>query len=274
MGCDIHLFVEKKQRDGSWALIPPPVIAKPFDWKHYYSLPEDEREQYSESTVSYRYGQSPYSENPIYTDSYGSKYLRSWFDSRNYNLFSILANVRNDGNILDYKDARGVPPDASEEYRKEANCSDYHHHSYFTLAELKEWLGKLCKESFIEEGVVSAYVAEQYLKTRKSPTSWSRSISGGNIRVFDLADFMRFRSKITYLGDGKEPDGILKFADMSPFHRSYLDIPMHLTYCQVYVKMSWIRSYEGVLGEFTRMMNEVLQFGGPDELRIVFHFDN
>ena len=58
----------------------------------------------------------------------GHRCLREWFGDRNYDLFAMLANLRNGvgfagrrrGEVLDPIDEpRGIPEDASPEYREE-----------------------------------------------------------------------------------------------------------------------------------------------------------
>jgi hypothetical protein len=60
------------------------------------------------------------------------------YKERNYHLFSVLADVRGSGIAISRP--RGVPEDASPEYKKIARFgekhSDWHSHSYFTLQEL------------------------------------------------------------------------------------------------------------------------------------------
>lgn len=59
---------------------------------------------------------------------------------RNYYLFSILADVRNDGSVKPISQERGIPKDASSGYLYMVNRwrGDAHSHSYFTLKELME----------------------------------------------------------------------------------------------------------------------------------------
>ncbi len=63
------------------------------------------------------------------------------YDGRNYNLFAILANVRNDyNNIPVVSPNRGIPKDASEEVKKSFEGDDYlHSANWLTLAELKSY---------------------------------------------------------------------------------------------------------------------------------------
>lgn len=60
------------------------------------------------------------------------------YDDRNYNLFSFLADVRNDGSITPLDEPRGIPKDASDSYLWA--CKNWngnaHSHSWFLLDEL------------------------------------------------------------------------------------------------------------------------------------------
>lgn len=57
---------------------------------------------------------------------------------RDYELFAVLAGVRNDCGIVPIAEPRGVPEDACGEYEawQEAYGGDGHSHSWVTLAEL------------------------------------------------------------------------------------------------------------------------------------------
>ena len=111
MGCDIHFFVEVKQADGSWKSVD--------EWE-----------------VEDGYTYVPYE--------------KAFYNGRNYDLFAILADVRNgrgfagcktgDGfNIID--EPRGLPNDVSSEVKSQAESwdGDGHSHSWFTLAELESF---------------------------------------------------------------------------------------------------------------------------------------
>lgn len=105
MGCDIHMFVEKKE---SWG------------WSHVYRHVPDEK-----------YGKDKFPA-PDRDNYFG------WED-RNYALFAKLADVRNGygGTFTPIAQPRGVPEDASFEVKEWMQDSDYHSASYLTLAELQ-----------------------------------------------------------------------------------------------------------------------------------------
>lgn len=116
MGCDIHTYVEKKV-EGVWQ----PVIGT-SKW-----LPN----RLSIMDVAYRGG-------------------------RNYDLFSLLADVRNyDNRLSPIADPRGVPADISPEVHAQYDewNIDAHSHSYFTLRELLEVDPQQFIESYADEFV-------------------------------------------------------------------------------------------------------------------------
>lgn len=117
MGCDIHFYVEKKI-DGKW--VSQDIWSK-----------EDPLENEETSF--------------LYVD-----HAHSYYKGRNYNLFSILADVRNGFGFAGVKTGekfspiappRGVPEDSCIEIKKVVDQweGDGHSHSYFNLKELLEY---------------------------------------------------------------------------------------------------------------------------------------
>lgn len=108
MGCDIHLYVERyNEYDEQW---------------------------------EYIYQEEKYRDEPSYENSIDTKNYYG-YKGRNYNLFSILAGVRNGIGIEPISKPRGVPDDISPEV---SGClkriaSDGHSYSYFTLKELLDF---------------------------------------------------------------------------------------------------------------------------------------
>lgn len=95
MGCDIHLVVEKRESETSpWQRVLPPPAA--YDkWL---------AEQAEKETGEHRW--------------YRDRVERTWFDDRNYNLFAILAGVRNSFNFIPISEPKELPDDLSTEVRK------------------------------------------------------------------------------------------------------------------------------------------------------------
>ncbi|MCK4815818.1 hypothetical protein KA005_08610 [bacterium] len=139
MGCDIHIYTEKKDHNGVWG------CADFYEVNKYYDkLDEDEWEQEYSHVDFYR--------------------------GRNYELFGALAGVRSGTNK--FIPPKGVPSDASKECLADFERwnSDAHTPSWLTLAEIKQLRkdqGELIKRS----GMISQKQMDE-LKDGKTPDSW------------------------------------------------------------------------------------------------------
>ena len=109
MGCDIHLFLERKNNDGSW------YDANIYRRNDYKTMNQEENTEPDFKRLDFYYG-------------------------RNYDLFAILAGVRNYGFIKPISQPKGLPVNASKEVKDELRkCGDAAHSvSYLTLLELLE----------------------------------------------------------------------------------------------------------------------------------------
>ncbi len=148
MGTDISLFAEKREPDGSWAILPAPPDGYSRNDEH---AAEKRGEDYQ---PLHGYRTKFESDHGVLLDGIvvyenGHRHLREWFGDRNYDLFAMLANLRNGvgfagrkrGEVLDPIDEpRGIPEDASPEYREEAARSESHTFTYYTVEELREYL--------------------------------------------------------------------------------------------------------------------------------------
>ena len=178
MGCDIHTMVEiKRQRykdrntDEGWRWVK--LDAEELHIPNPYHDPDSESEYWRKQ--------------PKYTDEP--------FGERNYDLFALLADVRNGFGfagvprhqpIVPLSEPRGVPDDASHAWLEtvEQWDSDMHSHTYFTLQELLDFQA----EGRFGQGMrrTGAITAEQYEKIKASgftlkPDGWSGSVSGNGI---------------------------------------------------------------------------------------------
>ena len=143
MGCDIHLFTEIKKSINSeekWVNVD--------NWRYnpYYEEGNDDGERMMDV-------------EPLYS-------------GRNYELFSVLAGVRDYGNNDRIDDPRGLPEDVSDVTKKESDRwgSDGHSHSWLTLRELKEYQGlhPVVKRS----GFVSSEAAKLLDEGIETPDVW------------------------------------------------------------------------------------------------------
>ena len=130
MGCDIHIRLEKLNKDGEWKSID--YFRPREDW-------EDSKEYYPDSF--------PFVPVDIY-------------DGRDYELFGILAGIRHICSDV-IAEPRGIPESAnhfiqSEFKAKENRC---HTPSYLTLGELrKTWYAHMEDEPKDEDGDDNVYI--------------------------------------------------------------------------------------------------------------------
>jgi hypothetical protein len=147
MGCDIHLFTEIKKSINSqdkW------VNADNWRYNPYYQEGNDEGERMLN--------------------------IDSLYSGRNYELFGILAGVR-DHNNDSIDDPRGLPEDVSEVTKKESDRwdGDGHSHSWLTLKELREYQG--LHPVVKREGFISPEDAELLDEGIETPDTWCGSTS-------------------------------------------------------------------------------------------------
>ena len=141
MGCDIHIYTEKKDREGNWNCVD-------------FFVPNTMFGKYEDEIKEFE--------------------IKEFYHDRDYELFGALAGVRGE---IPHIDQKGFPEDASERLKnlnKDYGC-DGHSHSYLTLGELKEHqnsLGNTIKRS----GVISLQQAEDLEKGIK-PNGWCQGTS-------------------------------------------------------------------------------------------------
>lgn len=142
MGADIHLYIEYKDDKGNWVI--------------------DENQKCESCNGT---GEHPNEIDDDHKDCgfcYGDGYKKCDIN-RSYLLFSILADVRNGYGLNPISDPRGIPQDASEEYKKIANNDDdAHSHSYHTVKQIKKYKKQYTGTD--DEGYVSIKIDWEYLK--------------------------------------------------------------------------------------------------------------
>jgi len=232
MGCDIHLFVEKKEM---------------VEWASVDKWELDEHAQ--ELRVPY-----------------GS----AFYDDRNYSLFSILANVRNGYGVagidtgngyIPISEPRGLPNNISSLVQNESVSwgSDGHSHSWFTLKELLDYDWT---QTTIVRGVLST---RQYVdwnrwsrKNGENPNGWSGGVSGGRTRNITGPEMEKLCEGMEKLW-GKNLD--------EEIQKRGLD--------HTYASFHWGQHYYSMIGRFwSHAIPRLLRIGNPEDVRIVFWFDN
>lgn len=236
MGCDIHFYVEKKV-DGKW------VTADTwYDDKYNPGQKSIYPEDFMDRT-----------KGPIYSD-------------RNYDLFGILANVRNGsgfagvntGNgFVPIHELRGVPEDSCEEIRNSSEewDADGHSHSWVTVQELMEydWTRTTTKRGWVSPKEFGRFVLEG------KPSSWSGGVGGGGIEHITNEEMMK------HISPGGE-----KF-EWRDFHAMKDDAFLSMKYTQVEWKVHYYESGRTFLSE---TLPKLWRMGKPENVRCVYWFDN
>lgn len=220
----------------------------------------------------------------------------SIYEDRNYDVFAILANVRNgsgfagidtgDG-FVPLTDNRGIPDDASPEIRKWAEQGD-HSHSYCTVAELLayDWTQKTKKR-----GTISSIKQLAVVLFGNKPTAWSGDISGPGIRVFDFSpdckrrveaviekaaasvgkDKWHVMRQMRWNGDDENGRGA-RGLEVETVTRMMAEEFGCDTPC---FRVEWEVSYfEPASGFLSTAMPKLWRLGAPEDVRLVFWFDS
>lgn len=193
---------------------------------------------------------------------------------RNYDLFAILADVRNGCGFAGIKTGegfvplalpRGFPDDASltAKSMKENWIGDGHSHSYCTVSELLayDWTQKTKKC-----GVVSiAGWAEWY--SRGKPTAYSGDVCGRDIARMtpeEIEDKWLEYKETFKLDEWVRPD------HNSNEFSVYVNSDKN-----VYIRVEWEVSYaEQVQWFLWSYIPKLLRLGKPENVRLVYLFDN
>lgn len=240
MGCDIHVYVEKKIGD-TWFPITP-LEHNP-----------DYEEQYGDSAWNH----------PLRLNHY------SYDIGRNYRVFAMLAGVRNGIGFASVKTGepitpisqpRGLPNDVSPEVKTESDewgC-DGHDHSWLTLAELdavpwKQNQVRLC-------GFVDPREFQQY-EEKGEPDTWSYPLDRRGYHAV-TNDEMR---ELIATHELDKPE--------SEWSRTTIGGTLYLT------EVAWSHTWADVAEELLASMEKLRVAGAaegfePDQLRYVFWFDN
>jgi hypothetical protein len=220
MGCDVHMYAEYK-RGSKWV-----KAGKRFK-NGWYS-----------------------SDRPL--SSYNTPLTDRPYSDRNYDLFGMLADVRNGRGFAGVKTGegfvpidipRGLPKDVTKAIKKMSDrwgC-DGHSHSYLYLSELLDYnwnqVSELTGEVSLEEYRV--------FKRDGHPQSWCGDITGATI------------IKVT----NEEMDELLN------------NPPENAD--RYFTRIFWQESYHEAAGSFfTKTIAALQGLGKPEDVRIVFWFDN
>lgn len=260
MGCDIHLYVERRDETGTW------VSADKWTPNKY----ADEEGE------------------PPFAVDYGDRF----YAGRNYDLFAMLADVRNgrgfagivtgDG-FNPISDPKGLPDDVSAQVKADSDRweGDGHSHSHLTVAELLEYDWTQTTRHI---GIVSPGQWAEF-KANGKPTSWSGDISGGNVKKFSAEEFNAIWLNVAAILRAEDPEA--RVYDQWPHHhlrtKQFFDEEtraLELFKKEAGVEMpvaviQWSTSYYESAGNFlSKTMPKLWRLGRPEDVRIVFWFDN
>lgn len=182
MGCDIHIAIQAQNADGAWVEIP---------WQRALYDHEIERGE----TVAPDIAIAP-----------------ACFDGRNYNLFGILADVRNGYGFAGIETGtgwksiaadRGLPHDFSENDllprvepiwrdEREPRYLGDHSFTWVTLDELETWPWDV--ESALLYGCVPAEEYDRLQREGGIPTSYSGDVMGRGVCVYTPLEYEQAKS--------------------------------------------------------------------------------
>lgn len=200
----------------------------------------------------------------IHTDEEGLSEVAGGelYEGRNYDLFAILADVRNGygfagirtgGGFNPISDPRGIPEDCHPNTRKylESYGGDGHSHSYHTVQQLLEYDWT---QWTTLSGVLSAAEFHKWNKWARrrgeSPDGWCGDVGGPGVQIVNEAEMVRALGNV----DEDEISTALK---------------------GLYVRCEWEQRYYQCCSEFlSQTMPRLWALGKPEKVRILFFFDN
>lgn len=246
MGCDIHFYTETR-KDGVWATADT--------WTR------DEPEEPGKPG-------RPFVAHELY-------------DDRNYNLFAILADVRNGRGFAGVRTGsgfnpiaapRGVPDDANALYKEVVAGWDVdgHSHSHFTLRELLDydWTQVSTLDGWI--GFDEWANWQGWSKARgEYPSSWCGGVAGPSVVHLDA------QAGAALLAEHRRRIDAAK----TNVDRNAIIVALRKETENTYVRDSWQVTYAKAAGSFmSDTIPKLLKLAGGtrglDDVRILFFFDN
>ncbi len=230
MGCDIHLYTDHFESD-AWN--PADVFVR----------------------------DQPDEDNPV-----GCLHTRDdeFYEGRNYNLFAILADVRNGNDITPIAAPRGVPTDATAEYQEIVKQwgGDGHSHSFFTLRELLDFNWQTTAK---DSGWCSFDAWQKWAawgrRHGEPPAEYCRGVSGQTVRHLNAAEMDKLTEEYHALRDEA-----VRRAFLSAHHNDH----GLAEWTHTYAKMSGAWWGETM----PRLISLAGGVAGVDAVRVCFFFDN
>lgn len=235
MGCDIHFYVEAKKND-KWESADTWVVDTDYDEPR--------------KTVPYK---------------------QAFYSGRNYNLFAILADVRNGRGFAGcdtgdrfnpISEPKGLPEDVSPEVKQESDRwdGDGHSHSFHTLAALLayDWTQVTKHRGFCT--ALEYWDWNRYRRgDGRGPESYCGDVSGAMVKKITSPQMDEFLKPITEKGG--------RYDEI----RAAIEARGARLYAAIEWEEPYYRSCSNFLGE---VIPRLLRLGAPEDVRIVFWFDN
>lgn len=168
-----------------------------------------------------------------------------WYDGRNYDVFAVLADVRNyDGRLKPIDQPRGLPDDVSHEIKQESDNYgiDGHSHQWLDLDEVLnyDWEQVVRHKGVVGEAGFKEWISFGY------PKSWSGGVGGHGVEHVSVTDMALIVSCQKARQEGKA----------------------------YFTKVEWDTPYSWSCKDFVDRMKEVKKAVGDAPCRLVFWFDN
>ncbi len=241
MGCDIHFYVERREND-RWVTC--------------------DRWVEEDGIIDVPYGESLY-------------------DERNYDLFAILAGVRNGRGFarddtgegfVPLAAPRGVPEDCCPEYKRLWEEAGEHTPSHCTVAELLayDWTRETTKGGILD---LSEYLRwrPHYASHKEWPRVWSSGIGGPGIVIREAQEIEQALEGIDAweIAHRRQDDAVshrlhVSVAELEYNHRN-----------RVHVHAQWKATYGRCARTFlSATMPKLWRLGHPAQVRCLFYFDS
>jgi hypothetical protein len=242
MGCDIHLYVEVKTPEG---------------WRS--------ADKWTTNTEDY--------DEPHTDVDYDDRFYRD----RNYDLFAILAGVRDERGFAGCDTGagfnpiapeRGLPSDVSPNVQKASDqwdC-DGHSHSWLTVAELLEydWTQTTTLRGWVDAKSFAEW-SRWARKHGEMPESYCGGVSGYNVRHITEQEM---QEKIEAIRKELEERGV-------PGWCREFEAAVGTRLNGYYCKFEHPQAYYQCARRFwSDCIPRLLRLGKPEDVRIVFWFDN
>lgn len=281
MGTDIHLHVEKfNDTTNRWEFVPPPEFI-PCDWPHDADALKDGKFLSGRGKV------------PCWKCEGAGRYKpSSFYSDRNYDLFAILADVRNgfgfagvkrnngmttvdealragrvevvrDGeDVVPIRSPKGFPDDLSPELKRLAEDED----------------GDLREEWYEERGWtdLGEHSFNWHLLRDLLDFDYTRRVDEtGVVDAEEYAEWMKDKSKPPPGWAGDIAGGSVVHISNEEMERGITSGGLAGRGLMYVTRVNWGRTYREVIGEhWFNVMETLKQIGDPSKVRLVFGFDS